>query len=79
MNKKDVVKAFFAGVFSLAPVFSFFSTFKSVNLDERVIESRKSAVPPVKVELNPVLEDVGKCFNDVGDKMRASMLRLPSK
>lgn len=79
MNKKDVVKAFFAGVFSLAPVFSVFSAFKSVNLDERVIESRKSSVPDVKVNLKPVLEDVGECFNDVGNKLRASMLRLPSK
>lgn len=79
MNKKDVIKAFFAGVFSLTPVFSFFSTFKPVNVNIREIESSKSSVPSVKVNLRPVMEDVGDCFNDVGNKMRASMLRLTSK
>lgn len=79
MNKKDVIKAFFAGVFSIFPVFSGLPDFKSVDTEKSAISSRKSSISPVKVRIRPVIEDVGACFDDVGDKLRMSMRRLPTK
>lgn len=79
MNKKDVVKAFFTGLFSITPFIGGFSSFRSIDVDETVIAPKKSSIPAVKVELRPLLEDVGRCFNDVGDNIRSSMKSLPTK
>lgn len=79
MNKKDAIKAFFAGVFSIFPVFSGLPDFRSVDPDKSAISPKKSVLPPVKVNIRPVIEDVGACFNDVGDKLRMSMRRLDAK
>ncbi len=79
MNKKDLLKAFMTGVFSIFPVFSGLPDFKPVDRENGAIVPRKSVVPPVKVRLRPVIEDVGACFDDVGDKLRMSMQRLSGR
>lgn len=79
MNKKDVIKAFFAGIFSIFPAFSGLPDFKSVDTDKSSISSRKFTIPPVKVKIRPVIEDVGACFDDAGNKLRMSMRRLEAK
>ena len=79
MNKKDFIKAFFAGVFSIFPVFSGLPDFRSIDPEKSSISPRKSALPPVKVKIRPVIEDVGACFDDAGDKLRMSMQRLEAK
>ncbi|MBO7061943.1 MAG: hypothetical protein J6W54_12745 [Fibrobacter sp.] len=79
MNKKDVIKAFFAGVFSIFPAFSGLPDFRSVDPDKSSISSRKSNIPPVRVRIRPVIQDVGACFDDVGNKLRVSMKRLSAE
>ncbi|MBR3670237.1 MAG: hypothetical protein SPL21_06620 [Fibrobacter sp.] len=79
MNKKDFFKAFFAGVFSIFPVFSGMPDFRSVDPDKSAISPKKSVLPPVKVRIRPVIEDVGACFDDAGNKLRMAMQRLDAK
>lgn len=79
MNKKDIVKAFFTGLFSITPFVGGFSSFRSIDVDETVIAPKKSSIPTVKVDLKPLLEDVGSCFDCVGDNIRKSMECLPLK
>ena len=70
MNKKDVIKAFFAGVFSITPFVGNLSQFKPIDLSKPVIEPKKSSTPAVKVELIPIIEEVGKCFDEAGEIIR---------
>lgn len=79
MNKKDVLKAFLTGVFSITPFFGISNNFRSVDVDEKVIDSGKSSVKPVKVRLRPLIEDIGECFDDVGSKLRSSMNELKNE
>lgn len=79
MDKKDFMKAFFAGVFSIFPVLSGLPDFRPVDTGKDAISPKKSALPPVKVKIRPVIEDVGACFDDAGEKLRMSMQRLETK
>ena len=73
MNKKDIIKAFFTGAFSLFPFYHGFSEFRGIDVEESILKPAKSTIPEVKVELMPVMEDVGRCFDAVGALIRDAM------
>lgn len=75
MDKKDVIKAFFAGVFSIFPFLQGFQEFRKIDLDKSLIETKRT-IPPVKVNLRPVMDDVGDCFNEAGNLLQMSMKGL---
>jgi hypothetical protein len=76
MDKKEFMKAFLTGVCSIFPFFDGFPEFNTVEIDKDLIEAKKSQVPPVKVLVRPVFDDVGDCFNDAGEKLRSSMREI---
>lgn len=73
MNKKDFIRAFFAGVFSITPFVHVFPSFKAINVDDSLIKRVKCNYKPINVNLRPVIEDVGSCFDDVGNKLFDAM------
>lgn len=76
MDTRGITKAFFAGVFSIFPFIGDYPYFKSVDTKKSLVVPKNSSVPPVKVKLRPVFEDVGECFDDAGDKLRLAMRKL---
>ncbi|MCQ2102275.1 MAG: hypothetical protein MJY98_03510 [Fibrobacter sp.] len=73
MEKKDIAKALLCGVFSVGSIGVSARTSHQIDIDKPVIKVSPSKVKKVVVDLKPISQEVGSCFDEVGQLMRESM------